>query len=349
VKRRLLNLLTALSLLLCVAVVALWVRSYFATDTVRVVARQGVTRVVLFWGDAVVASRPEENGYAFGSFTFGTDDQPRAPDYSWRNAAAGGSGTPTLAPPASEYWTPVPFESFRTVPLSLVAAAGATPLVLLLVVRRLTRPPAGPSGAVTVLARAATTASTLVLLLGVAGWADCERWNTRAVEWDVGGFAYLYSYAGTGAMTVSAVWEPLDRVRHWPNVPPDNTLTDRPGVAWHGTWVSPEQRARGGGYPTERCWFAWFKGKLYYEEPPRGRAGASDPERRPAVVGFDVSIPYWLIVGTAAALPAASIARYRRRRRRNTAGLCPSCGYDLRATPGRCPECGTMAAATAAP
>ena len=36
------------------------------------------------------------------------------------------------------------------------------------------------------------------------------------------------------------------------------------------------------------------------------------------------------------------IKRARRRRLRLKKGLCPDCGYDLRASEGRCPECGTI-------
>jgi hypothetical protein len=41
-----------------------------------------------------------------------------------------------------------------------------------------------------------------------------------------------------------------------------------------------------------------------------------------------------------AILPTLWLLRRRRVRLRVRRGLCPACGYDVRASPGRCPECG---------
>ena len=79
------------------------------------------------------------------------------------------------------------------------------------------------------------------------------------------------------------------------------------------------------------------------------RATFHTPAGAPATVGLvmrGAGAPCWLLALGTAALPAAWLRGYLRRRRLRAdaaRGLCRSCGYDLRATPGRCPECGAVA------
>jgi hypothetical protein len=50
--------------------------------------------------------------------------------------------------------------------------------------------------------------------------------------------------------------------------------------------------------------------------------------------------PFWSIAVSSMLLPTLSAVQRWSCRIRRKVGLCPSCGYDLRATPRRCPECG---------
>jgi len=59
-------------------------------------------------------------------------------------------------------------------------------------------------------------------------------------------------------------------------------------------------------------------------------------------------VPYWMLAIVTAMLPTQRFFAWkavRRARRRKRLGLCPACGYDLRASPQRCPECGAEQAA----
>jgi hypothetical protein len=54
------------------------------------------------------------------------------------------------------------------------------------------------------------------------------------------------------------------------------------------------------------------------------------------------TVPTWFLFILFASLPGVRLVGWIRRGRASKDGLCPRCGYDLRATPDRCPECGTM-------
>jgi len=66
------------------------------------------------------------------------------------------------------------------------------------------------------------------------------------------------------------------------------------------------------------------------------------PVAEPVYSAHSLVISYWLPIVVASILPLLAMWKRLQRWRTDLRGLCPICGYDLRATPDRCPECGLV-------
>lgn len=111
---------------------------------------------------------------------------------------------------------------------------------------------------------------------------------------------------------------------------------------------------------------SWWSG---YTSPAVTRSGSTQPffelsNDRIACIGFEychrviedlsmdvseVEISHWILVLLFAILPFLHFRLIYMRRRLARLGLCPTCGYDLRASPDRCPECGRVPRVEARP
>jgi hypothetical protein len=134
------------------------------------------------------------------------------------------------------------------------------------------------------------------------------------------------------------------------------------GRVWTKQWTTARQPALQG--PVQGDWFTDMADATAWAdevEPPRHMdLGLFIYDRQPVVsvsgpaqpavisgIRHGISIPFVRAVWLLCILPTCAgamwlIHAYRiwLRARRGRQGLCPACGYDLRASKDRCPECG---------
>jgi hypothetical protein len=173
-------------------------------------------------------------------------------------------------------------------------------------------------------------------MISYFGWVyGGHQWVVQDQGWMQTRFVNLYSSRGGLSVAFGSNWFSKEFI-------------DSGGKRWIVQMNLPLSFHAGrSGYPSDQ--FANIAGIRHYakgagfawvqtETSPPGKDTAPR-------LGDDAHIlvaPLWFLALLFAIAPTLAARRWRRRRREARKGLCPRCGYDLRASTDRCPECGTV-------
>src|SRR5688572_1827230 len=168
----------------------------------------------------------------------------------------------------------------------------------------------------TLLSALSLLAFVAVVVLWIRSYSvqDHFDWTGKRASAALGSLpGYLYlatSNTGSAHVGAEAGW-------HYARIPLDDELR---------AWAAEDApRISGGGFRVRR-------------EQSTGRQGRT-------VWSTSVAVSYWAFALVTSVCPAWFAVRWLiDQRRRGLTHLCPSCGYDLRASPDRCPECGASPA-----
>lgn len=201
---------------------------------------------------------------------------------------------------------------------------------------------------VSLLVYPAAVVSLLVALAGAVMWVRsyyvAERWGWGTVAPDGNDMRLddvsIWSAQGGVAMFREEYWNLMNTRSGWPVYHLTDAMTMYPYIAVVAGL--PERRWKLGG-------FAWKRSEVTAETRTLGTQyiGPSVVDYGDRSVSISVVVPWWSFFAIGMVLPLLAARRMvltRRWRRRNRAGLCAVCGYDLRVTPERCPECGAVPA-----
>jgi hypothetical protein len=183
------------------------------------------------------------------------------------------------------------------------------------------------------LLKIAAFASAIVAVLSAAIWVHSwfAYFGVRRFHWNeaerrftiVGAFCHLGMFKGA--------------VQHQSSGPDDDlTAVRRDNGHWEFTYAV--YRGYHWGAFSRGFTRRWIDYDHFYSYGVRDRIWQLSGTYEELGVG----ITPWLLMLLSLILPTVWLRRHLRQRHRRTAGLCPACGYDLRATPGHCPECGLV-------